>query len=108
MEYNTKLTLHAPCVAWEHNFVKIDCGTFKQYLISGLEAVGVTGFYTQSVTGHYKGREYDEVLWTVFCKEENKDKIIGIFRQAFYAYNEFLKQESFAYECNGTMIIEEL
>lgn len=108
MEYRTKLTLHVPCVTRDNGLIKVDYKSFKKRLLEELEAAGVTSFYTQAATGYYKGAEYDEVLWTVFCDPERKDTIIDVFCRTFRESNSFLRQEAFAYECDGKLVVENL
>lgn len=108
MEYSVKLVFHIPCKAWDNGLIDVDYNTFKQILLENLSAIGLVNSYTVSATGHYKGREYDELLLTVFCENQYKDKAIEIFRQAFHKHNDFMQQEAFAYEHNDTLTVEEL
>ncbi len=109
MTYDTKLTLHVPCVAKESGgLVKINYEEFKSRLIKALADVGVNSYYTQAATGYYDGAEYDEVLWTVYCEKQDGDKIAEALCRTFRESNDILKQEAFAYERNGVMTVENL
>lgn len=108
MEYTTKLTLHVPRYAWENGLIPVAYGAFKERLLNALEAAGATSLYTQEATGYYKGREYGEVLWTVFCEEQDRGSIVEAFRETFKSENTYMKQEAFSYEANGVLTVEEL
>lgn len=108
MEYNAKLVFHIPCKAWDNGLTDIDYKAFKQILLNDLAAIGLTNSYTVSAAAYYKGREYEELLLTVFCENQYKDKAAETFRQAFRRHNDIMRQEAFAYECNGNLTVEEL
>ena len=107
--YQTKLVLHIPHYAWENErLVKIDHASFKAYIGEQLTKVGIISWYTTMACGYYKGREFDEELLTVFCDESMKDDITEIFKHAYFDMRALMRQEAFAYECNGTLCITEL
>lgn len=108
MDYNAKLTFHIPCAAWSNGLIEINYKAFKQYLLEGLAAIGLTSLYSVQAKGYYKGREYDEILLTVFCKEQDCDAAAEVFRQTFRVHNDLMRQEAFAYECNGVLVVENL
>lgn len=70
MQYNTKLVLHIPCMAWDNGLVEIDYKAFKNILLERLAEVGADSLYSIPAEGTYKGRVYDEILLTVFCEEQ--------------------------------------
>lgn len=109
MTLNTKIVLHIPLVAWkDHAITPIDYAAFKHLLLVALEDAGASSLYTVQATGYYKGREYAETLWTIFCEETDRDRIVEAFRRTFREHNDIMQQEAFAYECNGTLHVEEL
>lgn len=59
--------------------------------------------YYEKFMGRYKGREYQQLLVTVFCNGVDVGKIfLDICR------NSQLQQESYAYEYNGRLYVCEL
>ena len=107
MVYTNKLVLHIPHYAWENEqLIKINYEHFKQKLYNDLMQAGVDSWYTTAAKGFYKGRGYDEELLTVFC-DENVLTIVDIFVQS-YIDAKYMRQEAFAYECNGVLIVVDL
>ncbi len=93
-----KLVLHIPHYAWNGTALEpLDVAAF----IAGLH---LTAYYTQTVTGHYHGRQYPETLLTLFCSDAAG--VISSFTQAFRAGA--MRQEAFAYERGGQMYVVDL
>lgn len=104
--YNTKLVLHIPRFAWENDrLVDIDYPQLKKRVFGRLITLGITGWYTTDSVGYYKGRGYDQELLTVFCAESEADAVIGAFREAFFETRDTMRQEAFAYERDGALIV---
>lgn len=107
--YSTKLVLHIPHFMWENGvLVKIGYAGFCEALAERLNAEGVTDWYETMAKGRYKGRRYDQELWTVFCRNENAERILEVFRETFKAWNGVLRQAAMAYEHNGTLHVDQL
>ncbi len=105
MEYSEKLTLHIPHYKWDGKLIPIDYLYFTQKIIGRLAEIGIDGCYSVAVTGYYKGRSYDEDLLTVYCKNDQVDKAVNIFRQSYGDTNDTMQQECFAYEYNDKMYV---
>ena len=107
--YKEKLVLHIPHYAWENEqLVKIDYASFKEYLYEQLKEIGLISWYSADARGYYKGREYDEELLTVFCDEPMRDTIIEVFERTYFDLRDLMRQEAFAYECDGTLHVTDL
>ena len=109
MILDTKYVLHIPTHKFEDEKVtRINMKKCIGDLESRLNQSGYHSFYKTEVEGHYKSRIFDEVLITIFTSSETEAKPDEIFSQWFKDNNKELKQESFAYEKNNELIIEEL
>lgn len=108
--YSIKLTLHIPHFAWEDGvLVEIDHYGFCEALAARLNAAGITDWYEIYASGRYKGRRYDQELWTLFfCEQELYDTAVDLFEKIFREWNDVMQQESFAYEQNGTLFVIDL
>lgn len=103
-----KIILHIPVHKFENNKItEINMERYLNILIETLNNNGYTSFYKTSVTGYYKNRSFDELLITIFTTRDDTKAII-IFKEWFETNNNALKQESFAYEDNNILYIEEL
>lgn len=109
MILDTKYVLHIPCHKFENE--KVTLINMKKCigdLESKLNEHGYHSFYKIQVEGHYKSRIFDEILITIFTSNKTEVQPDMIFREWFIENNDELKQESFAYEKNNELIIEEL
>lgn len=107
--YNTKLVLHIPHFMWERGLlVETNYAGFCEALCQRLNDEGVTDWYETMAKGRYKGRRYDQELWTVFCSAEDADRILCVFRETFKAWNDILQQAAMAYERSGVLHVEQL
>lgn len=103
-----KYVLHLPVHKLENEKVtKININKVLDDLVTRLNKNQYHSFYITNVNGHYKSRSFDEILITIFT---TKDKITPdkIFRKWFKENNHILKQESYAYEYNNTLYVENL
>lgn len=104
--YRTKLVLHIPHYAWENEqLVEIDHARFKEYLYEQLTGMGLISWYSTDARGYYKGREFAEELLTIFCDESVKDEVTEVFCRTYFALREVMRQEAFAYECDGVLYV---
>ncbi|MBE6494628.1 MAG: hypothetical protein E7Z84_08515 [Methanosphaera stadtmanae] len=110
IELDEKYVLHIPSHKYEDGkLLNITTTSHINDLMDKLNNEGYTSFYKTDVKGYYKTRCFDEILITIFTsKKENKKSPKDIFRQWFKEHNSILKQESWAYEHNGTLFIEKL
>ena len=109
MILDTKYVLHIPTHKFENERITIiNMKKCISDLESRLEQNGYQSFYKTKIEGHYKSRSFDEILITVFTTRKTEPQPDDIFSQWFRDNNDELKQESFAYERNNELIIEEL
>ena len=109
MILDTKYVLHIPCHKFENEMVtRINMEKCIGDLESKLDQSGYHSFYKTQVEGHYKSRKFDEVLITIFTSNISELQPDKIFRKWIKENNDELKQESYAYEKNNELIIEEL
>lgn len=108
MEYKTKLVFHIPCAAWNNGLIAVNYNAFKQALIKAFAEIGLTSLYSVTVKGYYKGREYDEILLTVFSNLRGANAAVNAFRKCFEEHNDMMKQEAFAFERDGVLTVETL
>lgn len=105
-EYGTKIVLHIPHFAFvDGGLVEIEHEDFCKAMSIFLNACGVTDWYETIAYGRYKGRRYEQELWTLFTKEEKKEDVLTAFRATMKMFD-WLHQESIGYECNGTLYVE--
>lgn len=105
MQLDCRYVLHIPLCKWENDvIVPLDMDEPIDELITQLEVKGFDGFYVTKVKSHYKSRCYDELLITIFAGCD--DSPCEIFRDWFFAHNDILCQEAFAYEFNNRLIVE--
>lgn len=103
MQLKEKYVLHIPLAKYTNNELKpLDIDDTVSELIN---QINENGLYMQKVKSYYKSRIYDELIITVFTKQNN---IGEIFKEWFIKNNHILKQEAMAYEYNGILLIEEL
>lgn len=101
-----KYVLHIPCYKYENDkLISLKTDQIIDSLIKELEDNGFSSLYMTNVKGYYKKRCFDEILITIFSYNDKHPNII--FRNWFIKNNNVLKQESFAYEHNNNLIIEE-
>ncbi len=108
MEYKTKLVFHIPCATWNNGLIPVNYNAFKQILLEAFAEIGLTSLYTVSAKGYYKGREYDEILLTVFSSLRGANAAVNAFRKCFKERNNLMKQEALAFERDGVLIVEAL
>lgn len=110
MELDKKYVLHIPFHKFENDKItKINMKNLIDDLIKQLNNNGYISFYMTKVNGYYKNRCFDEMLITIFASSDSKQKLPDeIFSKWFKENNNTLKQESFAYEYNNKMYIEEI
>ena len=110
MELREKLVFHVPEETWcEDHLESIASGHALDDLIGTLKDAGVISLYSQNAMGYYKGRCYHEILFTIFCVDQARAKVVvEIFENWFRTYNGVLKQEAYAYEWNGILYVTPL
>lgn len=107
MELDSKYVFHIPLYKYEDNRLtplEIDdilCELFDEFHKKGFE-----GMYVSKVKSRYKGRDYSELLVTLFTTEDKSPE--EIFERWFVKNNEMLKQDEFAYEKGNAMTIVRL
>ena len=100
-----KISFHIPGFKYiEGKILNIYLDDFKAVLNKEFEKVGIEAFYALKAVGYYKGREYRQEIITVFF---DKEDVLGCFARTVYSMRDSLKQESYAYELNGTMYVYE-
>lgn len=99
-----KYVLHIPCCKWINGkYEPVDAGAVVDAVAKRLAEQGIDAMYYEKSMGRYKGREYQQLLVTVFCNGVDVGKIfLDICR------NSQLQQESYAYEYNGSLYVCEL
>ena len=104
------MVFHIPEKAWQQDRLEdIDVDFAVDKLAQSLNTAGTDSFYTQEVTGYYKGRHYPEQIMVVFCDDTDKATVLAdIFTRWFRENNGILRQEAFSYELNGALFVEEL
>lgn len=108
IKLDNKYVLHIPIHKYENKeLTSINIEKPIEELISKLNDEGYTSFYKTKITGYYENRRFDEIIFTIFT-ESDDDKVCMVFREWFNDNNSTLKQESFAYEHNNSLIIETL
>ncbi len=101
IELDKRYVLHVPLAKFvDGEVISIDIDDILEDLTCRLD-----NFYITMAEGHYRSREYDELLITVFASEGSIEEI---FRRWFAENSDVLSQEAFAYEINNRMIIEEV
>ena len=110
LELDDKYVFHIPLYTHDENGLKrLDIDELLDKLTKKLEDNGYHSFYLIKAKGYYKSRCFDELLITLFASDDDdKQKPDIIFKSWFTDNNEVLNQESFAYEHNNRIIIEEL
>lgn len=96
-----KYVLHVPCVKWvDGKYLPIDALDVVDKLSRCLSQYDIDALYYEKAIGRYNGREYEQILVTVFCNEVNVGKLfLDICRERN------LQQEAYAYEHNGILYI---
>ncbi len=102
------MILHIPHYKWDGKLISIDYLSFTKRIISRLAETGIEGGYRIAAKGYFKGRSYDEDLLTVYCTDDQAEKVVSIFRQVYNEANDIMQQECFAYEHNGKMYVVSL
>lgn len=98
-----KISFHIPGFKFvDGKMLNVYIGEFKEALSKELSAISVEAFFSEKAVGYYKGREYPQEIITVFYNDED---VLSCFINAVSRMREALKQESFAYELNGTMYV---
>lgn len=99
-----KYVLHIPCCKWDNGkYEPVDAAAVVDILGRKLSEYGIDSMYYDKTMGRYKGREYEQLLVTVFCNEVDVGKIfLEICRESD------LQQEAYAYEYNGKLYVCEL
>ena len=105
-----KYVLHIPVHKYEDKkLTRTNIEEPLEKLIQQLHDNGYTSFYKTKVTGYYKNREFEEILFTIFTSSHSANKKPSqIFSDWFNDNNHLLGQESFAYEENDSLVIKEL
>lgn len=107
LQLDEKYVLHIPCYKYEDDkLVSLKDENLIDNLIEELEINGFHSLYMTDVKGYYKKRCFDEILVTIFSSKDKRPD--QIFRKWFKDNNNVLKQESFAYEHNSSLIVEKL
>lgn len=110
IELDKKYVFHIPVHRFETEtgqVVNIDMEILLDELVYMLNKEGYHSFYMSDVKGFYKNRSFDELLITIFVGNDDT-RACDIFKEWFKKNNNMLKQESFAYECNNKLFIEEI
>ena len=99
-----KLVFHIPQKTWIEGELLDIYGLEKaeEKLFAMLYEGGVTSFYLTEATGYYNGRHYPETLLTVFGDTLSVSKV---FEHWCEAHQSILRQEAYAYELDGKLIV---
>ena len=98
-----KYVFHVPLFRFSNDeLIPIEIDEALDDLIMSLDAESL---YITKAKAHYKSREYDELLVTVFTSSSGLDKP---FAEWFSKNNHLLGQEALAYEHNGRLHIRHL
>ena len=110
IELNDKYVFHIPLYTHDKNgLIELDIDDVLDKLIQNLGLNGYDSFYMTKAKGFYKSRCFDELLITVFASQnDNQKSPDDIFKTWFIGNNDLLNQESFAYEYNDKLVIENL
>lgn len=108
IELNRRYVFHIPVYKYlKIGLVPIGYEELLDVLIDQFNQNGYDSLYITEVKGYYKSREFDELLITVFTSS-NDDFPEFLFKSWFMENNDVLGQETFAYECNDSIFIEEI
>ncbi len=103
---NRKYAFHVPLYRFTSGeLVMIEIDDILDELLAEFNDKGFDSLYVTKINSHYKKRQFDELLITIFC---NDDLPCEIFEQWFRRHNDILLQEAFAYEIGNDMIINDL
>lgn len=107
---NNRYVLHIPTYKYDNIKDKtIISEEHISILIDKLSENGYSSTYITKAQGHYKKRNYDEILITIYTPEKtDSPKPDTLFKEWFEKHNHIFKQESFAYEHNNRLYIEKL
>ena len=110
IELDTKYVFHIPIYKYiKGSLILIEYEEILDDLIDSFNQNGYDSLYLTKVRGFYKSREFDELLITIFISSnQDNESPEAIFKEWFMENNDILEQEAFAYECNGSMFIEEI
>ena len=101
MKLENRYVLHIPlCRFADGKLISIDIDEVLVELTGQLDS-----FYITMAQSHYKSRDFEEILITVFTCD---GKIEETFKEWFIKTNNILGQEAFAYEKGCELIIEEV
>ena len=102
-----KAVFHVPLRAWIGGKAERIEGIGKALdgLVSKLAENGSRSMYATRAKGCYEGREYPEILLTVFGDLPAMETAIRTFVEWNALCRDELKQESFAYESDGVMCV---
>lgn len=104
MIFKDKIVFHIPQKTWiEGEMLDIyGLEEAEEKLFAMLCDGGVTSFYLTEATGYYNGRHYPETLLTVFGNTHYASKA---FEHWCEAYQSILRQETYAYELDGKLVV---
>lgn len=114
LRLNHKLTFHIPLCAYDeaqsigYKYSPVPFIEFEGELINELESIGIDCYNIVSSVGGYKGRKYDQDLFTVFCDYDHQKAIIDAYKSVCRKMKNEMKQEQYAYEHDGVLIVFEV
>ena len=109
IRYNHKLSFHIPHVAWVGNgYQQVPFVLFGGLLANKLEKIGIDGYHIIVADGGYKGRKFSQDIFTVFCDYDHQKAIIDAYKQVCSAMKAEMKQEQYAYEHDGVLVVFEV
>lgn len=100
-----KAVLHVPMKTWTGSRMEDieGIGAAVDALLLKLGEAGLRNMYASKATGYYGGRQYAETMFTVFGGQPEIEAAVRTFVEWQALCRDVLRQESFAYETDGTM-----
>ncbi len=107
IELDKKYVFHIPLYKYENDdLVLLEIDDVLDDLMIRLGENDFNSLYITKVESHYKSRYFDEILLTLFVRNDESPEVI--FKKWFHENNDVLRQEEFAYECGNTLFVEKL
>ena len=112
MKLTEKFVFHIPLFRYvDEELLPINnINSIIDELIEKFNENNYKSLYLMNVKGFYKSRCFDEILITMYISSSNENRTPPdeLFRKWFKENNDKLKQESFAFEYNDTMFVEDI
>ena len=99
-----KAVLHIPRQYWDGAQLRdLDLQKVLPALTELLETIGISGWHETEAYGHFKGRRYPELQITVF--DTDPMAVEQVFRQWIEDAHPQLRQEAYAWEMDGKLVL---